>query len=266
MSESDAYQRLPWHDTKEDAELVAATVGIGHDTLEFDLADPYGYTYDGPEIYKVLGALARADITPTLSGRVHDVASGLLAALQDERLPRTTINDRSPFETVALVTYLCGIAEGRSPWQITEWIVCHQHMLAALPAIPRVDKDFPPYLADPLRHPLQPNALALPIVQNNARGAGPDGDGWLSIRVRVTHSQTVQWSTVRDVEVPADRVNYLLLNPGALRNFLCEHGWRDYRDQYDNSTPVDSSLDDAVHVGPDAPLTYSDHREGTIAS
>jgi hypothetical protein len=260
-----SYRALPWYTTDEDPRDVAAAIGVSRDTIEFDLTDGYGYTYAGPAMHKVLAALARPDVTPTLSGRVHTVATGLLAAVQDERLPSTILTDRSPFETVALVTYLCGVAEGEMPWHITEWVICHHATLADLPSEPSAVRDFPPCLAGAERARLWPDSLELPVIRRDSDGTELREGERVSLRVQVTHSKTLRWSTVRDIEVPADRVSYLLAYPRELRKFVEDHGCADDRDQYGNAEIVDTHLDDAVHVGPDIPLTYPEDLEEDIA-
>jgi hypothetical protein len=247
-----------WYCTDENIEQVAEAAGISRDTSEFVLADAYGYTYKGTRAVKVLSALARADITPTLSHRVHAVAFALLAAVQDERMPTTSIVrlDRSPLELVALVTYLCRVVEAERRTDIIEWIIRYHHALAALPPIPGVDRDCPPFMIDYKADYLTTQPLARPVVQTDADSEDPDAFNWVTLRVKITHSETIQWSSVRDLEVPSDRVNYLLADPNALVEFVEETGWSDDHDQYDNSTTVNTSLDDVVHVGPGTPLTY----------
>ncbi|MFC0433390.1 hypothetical protein [Kutzneria buriramensis] len=263
---TDGTHLLPWHSTTENTDQLAAAIGITCDTTKFELTDAYGYRYDGPRALKVLSALARPDITPRLSDRVHAVAYALLAVFQDDRLPRDALAqlDREPYELIALVTYLCAVAEGREPSHLIAWILRHHVLLAALPAIPLVDRDFSPSYWDPPHDRPGSRTLGLPAVHRDHAGDGPDGVDWVTVRVKITHSDTIQWSTVRDLDVPAERVNHLLTDPDALHLYVEHNGWDDDLDQYDNSDTVSSTLDEVVHVGLGTPLTYpADGGQGT---
>jgi hypothetical protein len=252
-----------WYCTDENVEQVAEAAGISRDTSEFELTDAYGYTYEGTRAVRVLSALARTDITPTLSHRVHAVAFALLAALQDERMPIASITrlDRTPFELVALVTYLCRVVEAERRADITEWIIRYHRALAALPLIPHADRDCPPFMIDYKPDRITPQPLVRPAVRRAADSDDADAFDWVTLRVKITHSETIQWSSVRDLDVPSDRVNHLLADPDALVDFVEENGWSGEHDQYDNSTTVDTSLDDVVHIGLGVPLTYPQYTE-----
>ena len=258
MSNLDRPLRLPWYGTEEDTDTVAAAAGISPYTTEFDLRDAYGYTYDGTRTVKVLAALARSDITPTLSDRVHTVAFALLAALQDKDMPQTVIDrlDRTPYEMVALVTYLCRIAESEYSWFIVDWIICFAEHLASLPAIPYAERDFPPHMVESRRDRLYPDRPTFPLLRHHSHHNAADQRWPVTLRVKITHSETIRWTTVRDLDVPAEEANYLLADPAALAKFVERHGWKDTHERYDAAEILETDLDDVIHVGPTAPLTY----------
>jgi hypothetical protein len=155
------------------------------------------------------------------------------------------------------VTYLCRVVEAESRPDIIEWIIRYHHALAVLPANPQVDRDCPPFMIDYRQDDLTPQALKHPTVHHAAGTEDPDAPDWATIRVKITHSETVQWTSVHDLDVPADRVSHLLADPNALVGFVEENGWYNDHDQFGNSTTVDTSGDDVIHVGPHIPLHTS---------
>lgn len=243
------------------AASVARSAYIHPRTRHFPLTDRHGFTYQGRTAERVLAALGRADITPTLPDRVHHVAYGLLVALTDEHMPNDSavaLLARTPYQLAALVAYLCAVVDADQSEAITEWVHRHHAYLAALPSIPNPQRSYPVPL-EPVMVACTPAPTATLIASPTAGNdiGTPMHDRRTQIRVRVIHSMTVEWITVTDIPVPPDRVNTFLSDPADLWSYVDED-WSMFNKQcrWRDAATIADSLDDVTVVGPATPLTY----------